>query len=217
LFSGNDTFTLDGFDDYAAGGAGNDTFTGKAGNDTLLGQTGTDTAVYSNAHSQYSIVTTSAGATSITALTGDEGTDTLSGIERLTFSDGTWAYDTNGISGQTYRLYQAAFGRTPDTAGLAHNIGLMDDGLALNTMANAFVGSAEFKALYGENTSDTTFINALYNNVLSRNADAAGLAGWQERLSSGEYDRAGVLLGFSESAENQALVGTAVADGIFLG
>ena len=138
-------------------------------------------------------------------------------IERLAFTDGVLALDLDGNAGQVYRLYQAAFARTPDTAGLAHNVGLVDGGMGLTTMSSAFIASQEFRQRYGSNVSDTTYINALYLNVLGRGADAAGLAGWQQRLSDGSWDRSTVLIGFSESAENKALVGAAISNGIWLG
>jgi len=52
--------------------------------------------------------------------------DTLVSIERIQFTDGTLALDESGNAGQAYRLYQAAFGRTPDTPGLSHNLNLLD-------------------------------------------------------------------------------------------
>lgn len=158
------------------------TFTGNAGNHTLTGL--------------------NMATNSITV----DGT-TLVNVERLVFGDMTIALDDEAAAGQTYRLYQAAFARTPDLAGLGHNTRLIDGDLTLKDMANAFIQSAEFIQTYGANTSDTTFITLFYNNVLGRAPDSAGLAGWQQRLSSGDYDRADVLIGFSESPENQTLVG----------
>ena len=44
------------------------------------------------------------------------GTDTIIGFKRLEFNDGTLALDIDpgDTAGQAYRLYQAAFARTPD-------------------------------------------------------------------------------------------------------
>jgi Ca2+-binding RTX toxin-like protein len=71
---------------------GNDTLQGGLGNDTLTGGAGSDTAVYAGAMVEFGIsynpntkvVTVVDNRTS----NGDEGTDTLSGIDRLMFSDG---------------------------------------------------------------------------------------------------------------------------------
>ncbi len=93
----------------------------------------------------------------------------------------------------------------------------MDSGLQLHDLSNGFIVSAEFIALYGANSSNATFIDALYQNVLGRGADPAGFSGWNDRLISGEWDRADVLIGFSESLENIALVAPAIDNGIWLG
>ncbi|WP_439530608.1 DUF4214 domain-containing protein [Pannonibacter sp.] len=191
-----------------------DTFTATAGNDVFDGLAGLDTVII--AASRATATITKSGA--VLSVTGTGlGTDSFTNIERLAFSNGTLAFDLDGNAGQTYRLYQAAFARTPDTAGLGHNTRLVDNGLTIKDMSAAFIGSAEFIARYSQNTTDTTFITALYQNVLGRGPDSAGLAGWQQRLADGTWTRPDVLFGFSESAENKALVGTAIEGGIWLG
>jgi serralysin len=57
------------------------------------------------------------------------------------------------------------------------------------------------------------FITLLYNNVLGRKPDATGLADWQRAFDQGS-SRAEVLIGFSESPENQANVIGLIANGI---
>jgi len=61
---------------------------GGGGNDIIDGGAGVDTAVYAGARSAYQ-VTQGAGGVTVRALSGDEGTDTLTGIERLRFADQT--------------------------------------------------------------------------------------------------------------------------------
>lgn len=168
---------------------------------------------------------TAAGNRSSAAVSNDgDGTFTLAlsgrsislaNIERIQLSDGTIALDLTGNAGQTYRLYEAAFNRTPDDAGLSHNVNLMDGGLSIFDMANAFIESQEFQNTYGANITDTQFLTLLYQNVLNRAPDQAGLNGWQDRLNSGT-ERKEVLFGFSESTENKANVASAIDDGIWL-
>ena len=62
-----------------------------------------------------------------------------------------------------------------------------------------------FAKRYGDNVSDSTYVNTLYKNVLGRDADAGGLNYWLGQLNSGAETRYEVLLGFSESAENKTL------------
>ncbi|WP_448131353.1 DUF4214 domain-containing protein [Stutzerimonas chloritidismutans] len=137
-------------------------------------------------------------------------------VERLAFTDGTLALDVEGVAGQAYRLYQAAFARTPDAEGLSFWISVMDAGESLHGVAEHFLASAEFASRYGASSSDEQLVGLLYQNVLGRAGDAEGAAFWQSQLGSGANDRAEVLVGFSESAENVALVGTVIDNGIWL-
>ena len=88
--------------DNLSGGAGNDILIGKegddtleggAGDDTLDGDAGVDTAVYLNASTDYTYSENGDGTYTVTANAGTEGTDTLTGIEFLMFSDGTFDID----------------------------------------------------------------------------------------------------------------------------
>jgi hypothetical protein len=136
----------------------------------------------------------------------DNQTIKLSGVERIAFDDALVAYDIDGNAGQAYRLYQAAFNRTPDKAGLGYWIGQMDSGAEnLNHVAAGFVGSAEFQKLYGVTISNNGYLTALYSNVLHRTPDQAGFDYWNERIQSG-MTRGDILASFSESTENQAQV-----------
>lgn len=80
--SGNDAIT---------GSAGDDVLKGGAGNDTLQGGLGRDVAVFAGRRAAYSI-TTVGGAVQVVDLdataNGNDGTDTLSGIETARFLDG---------------------------------------------------------------------------------------------------------------------------------
>lgn len=209
---GGDDFLSGGLgDDIIKGGSGNDVVIGGRGNDIIEGGSGFDVASYSGSFATVRVANVNG---TVTVAAGHE-TDTLIGVERIVFEDGVLAFDTDEAAGQTFRLYQAAFDRTPDVEGLGHNIELMDGSLTLKDLASAFVGSAEFKHLYGESASDSVFIEALYDNVLDRGSDATGFAYWQEELSMGNRDRADVLIGFSESGENQQNVATVIDDGIW--
>ena len=70
--------------------------------------------------------------------------------------------------------------------------------------AEEFASSQEFQNRYGSNSSDTKFIGTLYNNVLGRSPDSAGLAHYQDLLAGGK-ERGALLLDFSESPENRVL------------
>ncbi|MES2188380.1 MAG: DUF4214 domain-containing protein [Pseudomonadota bacterium] len=214
-----------------AGTAGNDTVQGMGflwglgGNDALhitfdttsgfmLGGDGLDTAVFSGPRSFYSSVARdSSGVTLVSHVPGQP--IFLIGVERLQFADGNFAIDVDGTGGEAYRLYQAAFNRKPDAAGLGYQIATLDKGAALHDVAQSFVTSAEFANKYGS-LDNTGFVTQLYANVLHRGPDAAGLAYHVNNLAHGAA-RADVLIGFSESAENQsALIGTESAGMLYI-
>lgn len=137
----------------------------------------------------------------------------LANIERIVFDDRTLALDTSGAAGQMYRLYQAAFDRKPSEYELGFWMKKTDGGTSLHRIADAFVLSQEFDALYGANASAETFVAALYDNVLHRTPDPGGVAFWVNAVKAGA-DRADVLIQFSESAENVAQVIASIQDGV---
>jgi hypothetical protein len=121
--------------------------------------------------------------------------------------NGIW--DRNEAAAEVARLYDTVFGRRPDLEGLTFWKGALEDGAAtLGRMADAFTGSAEFRAQYG-NLGNRDFADALYVNTLDRPADQAGLDFWTGRLDAG-VARSEVVLAFSESAEHIALTAPAI-------
>lgn len=213
---GADRIVLREGDETARGGAGDDRIEGRegkdlliggAGNDHLDGGAGLDRALYAGQRGDYTLARSGAGFTIVDA-SGKEGSDTLAGIERLQFGDGMVALDTDGLAGQAYRIYQAAFARQPDKAGLGYWIGMMDQGMALLTVAQGFAASAEFAGLYGARPTNREIIDKFYVNVLNRPGESAGVDYWTGVLDKQLASVAEVLMGFSESAENKtALVG----------
>jgi hypothetical protein len=201
--------------DQIWGEGGNDTLTGGAGNDSLDGGAGVDTVAYSGSKSNYTL-TKGASTYTVTDRTGVDGTDTLTNIERLQFSDRTVALDISGTAGQAYRVYQAAFNRTPDNGGLKYWIGLMDGGYTLAGVASGFIASAEFKTLYGSNPTNELFVSKLYDNVLHRAPDTGGYNYWVGLLNTKKIDNISALINFSESPENQAGVIGVIQNGIDL-
>ena len=111
---------------------------------------------------------------------------------------------TDDVAEQAYRIYKAAFDRTPDEEGLGYWIQELDKGFALHEVTNSFVISQEFKNLYGADLDNEGFITALYNNVLDRDPDQGGLDYWINDMENNGMSRADVLASFSESAENIA-------------
>ena len=111
---------------------------------------------------------------------------------------------SDDVAEQAYRIYKAAFDRTPDKDGLGYWIQELDKGFALHQVTNSFVISQEFQNLYGADLNNEGFITALYNNVLDRDPDQGGLDYWINDMENNGMSRADVLASFSESAENIA-------------
>ncbi|WP_439124604.1 hypothetical protein [Marivita sp.] len=114
--------------DLLFGFAGNDRFTGGADDDTILGGEGNaDTAVYRGEAARYILQIDPEGTVQVTDRTGQDGTDTLTGVELLEFA-GQQAFrlvDQVGIATLSeedistfIELYIAYFNRAPDSEGL---------------------------------------------------------------------------------------------------
>jgi V8-like Glu-specific endopeptidase len=189
--------------DVFTGGTGWDQFRGNGGNDTVAGGEGIDTAFYTGNRVNYGVASVSGTLSVVDFVANRDGNDTLTSVERLVFADVRLAFDTAGSAGKAYRLYQTAFDRTPDNAGLGFQMKALDDGLALTALANNFINSPEFVRTYGS-LSNAQFITQLYANVLNRAPDEGGFAYHTGNLASGANSRADVVVGFSESPENQA-------------
>ena len=146
------------------------------------------------------------GSDIITGYDGDDvlqgfgGADILIGGAGNDFLNGGDGPELSTLEGFVYRLYLSTLGREPDSNGLYGWVSVLESGgNDQSGVASGFVNSAEFQATYGA-LDDSGFVELLYNNVLGRASDPAGLQGWLDAMSSG-LSRADVVLGFSNSAE----------------
>lgn len=201
--SASDDFTISvgAFGASLSGSTQNDLLRSGTGNDFIDGGQGIDTLVLDGTRASYQ-TTVSDNATIVKHLTGSGGVDTLTGVERIRFSDVSLALDVTGTGGQAYRLYQAAFSRAPDAPGLGFQMNALDLGWSIVSVAQNFIDSPEFSRTYGS-LNDREFVTQLYANVLHRTPDSGGLAFHTQNLANG-MSRAQTLVGFSESPENQA-------------
>ena len=210
--TGDGTLTGTSGSDWLQGRSSNDTLHGGAGSDYLDGGAGLNTAIYDGVSRQYAVA---AGGATVSG--GPEGgTDDLVNIQRIQFVDGYLATSPNDLAGQVYRLYEGTLNRGPDPEGLAAWVHQLNVGTSLQTVVDGFVGSPEFQAHYGS-LSNSDFVTLLYNNVLDRNPDQAGLDAWVGLLNSGQDTRAQVVLGFSQSPEDISNSAAAVQQGLWVG
>lgn len=203
--------------DVIAGNALANVLTGNGGDDHLDGGLGFDTAIYSGQYGQYQIDMTSGQVSDTVALR--DGTDTLSDIERVQFSDKTVGLDVGAeqSTGEVYRLYLTVLGRNPeaDAVGCGFWIDKLDNGI-LNTeqMVGYFLESAEFTARFGATTStNDSFVNLMYLNLLGRDGHPdSGFNFWLSVLDNQYASREQVVAAFMESPENVANAAPLIGD-----
>lgn len=160
-----------------SGLSGNDTFNAGAGDQLIDGKAGINTSIYRSAISLYSINKTSSG---FTVSGGNDGTDTLTNIERLQFSDAKLALDLDGNAGLTVKILGAVFGAASVTNKQFVGIGLsiLDGGMSYSDlMALALTAS-------GATTNDAV-VTTLWTNVIGTAPTAADKAPFVDMLNNG--------------------------------
>ena len=151
--SGNDTLKGNAGNDTLIGGTGDDVLTGGSGNDTLSGGVGQDRATFTGLMSNY-LFSHSAGGLVVTDTLGGEGSDTLVGIETLSFSDGDLQVAL--VDGK-YTLSGSALAESitiDGTVGLAVQGGSGNDILTGGSGDDALSGDAGNDTLKGEAGAD---------------------------------------------------------------
>lgn len=94
--------------------------------------------------------------------------------------------------------YQEYLGRAADAAGLAYWTGQMQSRLTDQQLEADFIASDEFFRQAGG--TDVGWVDSLYQHLLGRPTDAAGIAWWTAALAHGE-SRSQVAFGFADSVE----------------
>lgn len=93
------------------------------------------------------------------------------------------------LTSQEYRmktvqsLYQTYLGRNADTGGMNNFLGLLQSGGTMDNVRTTILGSAEYYSRAGSTYEG--YISRLYQQVLGRAADQAGLTSWTNTLASG--------------------------------
>lgn len=209
-----DTFTLEGIfagDDSLTGNSGANVFAADLGQDTIDGGGGIDHMVYAVASTAAVVTPTGNGVVTVSTASG---TDTLVNVERIDFTDESIAFDVNGPAGEAYRLYQAALNRAPDIGGLGYYIHKLENGWSEHDIATGFINSPEFISRFGsaQTLSDLQYVQLLYQNILHRAGEDAGVAYHVQELQT--MDRQQVLVNFAESPENRANLVGVMAQGM---
>ena len=184
---GNDTLAGTTGIDTLNGLAGNDKLTGGGANDAINGGGGIDTALYGGARVNYAFARSSAGWT-VTDLTGADGQDALTGVERLGFSNTHVALDLEGNAGTAAKIIGAIFGTSflhnKDFVGLG--LQLLDSGTSYADLIQLALATPLFAQLAGS-ASNADFVRYVYTNVVGSAPSTADLNGLLGLISNGSY------------------------------
>ena len=105
-------------DDTITGNGSDNQITGGGGDDTIDGGGGTDVAIFSGAYADYTITDNGDGTYTVADSTpGRDGTDTLSNIETLQFSDVTYTISSGSVTSN----YSANEGSSGLASYFGHN------------------------------------------------------------------------------------------------
>jgi serralysin len=193
--------------DNLKGNSANNRFTGAAGNDALDGGIGIDTAVFSLARIDYTV---SPGTTvTVKANRGTDGTDTLSNIERLQFSDSKLAIDMGATQsgGESALLIGAVLGKAALTNKevVGQLLSYFDTGSKMLDAATVLVSTGIMDQLAG-GASTGAYVNLLYHALTGQTANSEVVAQLTPLIDGGSYSKASFLAAVAELPLNQTNV-----------
>jgi Ca2+-binding RTX toxin-like protein len=176
------------YNDAIAGNAANNLFLGAPGNDAIDGGAGIDVARFIGTRSQFTVTRSGSDYQVSTAVTG-EGTDTLTRIERLDFTDYDIALDLDGNAGSVAKVLGAVFGQGTGGVGAKAYAGIglryADAGMTYEQLMQLAL-----EARLGPNASNEAVVNLLYTNVVGTAPDASTQAYYVSWITSGNYTQA---------------------------
>ena len=197
--------------------SGNDSLTSSSNNELFDGGEGTDTVIFNGKFSNYSFTRTSTSIDIDDQRTStNDGTDTLSNIEFIQFTDQTVeeskvdVVKTYSGNFSDYKFYNKGNG----VYQIETEPGVFDDITGYPSLTFTEEGSTSsfkdvsaivdiketFDQVTGLDTDDAKMFR-LYNAAFKRLPDADGLKYWIGKYSSGENDERAVASSFLESAE----------------
>lgn len=180
------------------GNSASETFRSTSLDESFLGRGGSDTVAFAGARNEYRLSHVSGDVAVRDTVAGRDGTDTLDGPSRATFTDFTVnlqvGSDARAISPWDLKLLQSLyvgfFNRIPEADGLHYWINQVRAGKDIVDIADTFYAAAlQYPAQTGYSASMThaDFVNLVYRNALGRTdgADAGGLEYWTGALANG--------------------------------
>ncbi|MDQ1812911.1 DUF4214 domain-containing protein [Massilia sp. CCM 9210] len=195
-----------------AGSGADDKLFSSMGGEKIDGGAGDDALVYSGDRAAYSMIHMGTRLT-ISAKDGLEGSDEVRNVEQVAFADGVVDLRYSMLAESLYLGY---FGRAADPAGLrafqsqlaalkapdnaSELSGKYGSDAGIRNLIDSFGTSAESKALYPGDTH--VFVKAIFNNLLNRAPNQAGLDFWTSAIDSGQLTRANAALAILGGAQS---------------
>ncbi|MBL0009861.1 MAG: hypothetical protein IPP22_00250 [Nitrosomonas sp.] len=208
---------------------------GKSGNVSFYGGNNVDTVSYAVPYSQvssivqskdgswainYNIISTS-GSKDGSKSGSTAATDSLHGIERVSFSDGIYvALDIaspNQVAGAALALLYAGFNSLPDAKTFGHWIAKADDINDSPTFDNLKIESLAqtmLKEYVPEGISDSSLVNILYTNVVGHVPDDSTLNYFTQLIADNTYTQAGLSALAAESSLNTDQYANLIGNGL---
>ena len=172
-----------------------------AGTASANGNAGIDTVQYLQNHAAYSV--TSTGLGSNLHVTAGAVDDSLTGVERLQFADGKFAFDFNGNAGNTLKIMGAALGQGAHPDPLLAGLGLayLDSG---TSYADLMQGAINYEL--GAAHTHEAFVNLVFANVVGVAPSPDQLAFWVGELDAGHYTEANLAVLAADTSYNLARI-----------
>ncbi|MGH1573437.1 DUF4214 domain-containing protein [Methylobacterium sp. P31] len=127
---------------------------------------------------------------------------------------GTLSHDVHSVAGEVYALYEGLFGRAPDAAGGEYWATALSSGKSLHDVTQAMLNSPEAQAHLNA-TDNAGFVEQVYETVLGRHGDAAGIQSHVADLNNG-LSRADLVDQFVFSNEHVSEIQPGLNSGAFV-
>ena len=201
--------TTSGFD-IVTGSDGNDEIIISAGGDLIDAGAGVDRVRYSSTSTEFDISRN--GDEVIVA--GAQDYETLANVERIQFTDRSYAIDTEGNAGIAAKTVIACFGGPSINQYLGPALSLVDQGYTFSSLANLVVDAGLLDAATGG--TNQGFVNHVFANVVGRDPSALESAIYVNQLESGDISQSGLLALAAQTSLADAQMMELIGSGIGL-
>jgi hypothetical protein len=172
-------------------------------NASVIGNLGINSASYDGSISQYSIAKNNDGVISTTdSIAKRDGSNTLTNIQRLNFSDASLAFDiVGGNTGTAAEILGSVFGAKSLSNATSVGVvqGYVDTGLSLPGLM-----LIALNARLGVGFTNTQEIKLLYQNIYGTEATQTEIDTYNSLIDTGQYSQASFAAAVAEGTINKA-------------